>query len=259
MADETQTDDVPLDDATAADTAQDTATAAEPSVAELAAEMGWSPKEQWRGAPDKWKPAAEFLKTTVDINRTQSRELKAMKAQVDRIASTSAAIVEQQVAERVAAAEAKFTAAVEAGDPNAARAATREIDQLKAAAPAADPEAQFAAANPWYGKDEDATALAIGVSNRLAAQGATVEAQLDAAAAAVAKTFPHLAGGAKPAAKAPPAVNAPTSRTAAPSNRAKGVSDLPPSARKAGEMFVAKGLVPSLDAYAKVWLSENAA
>ncbi len=229
---------------------------AEPTVADLAAGMGWSPKDQWRGDPDKWKPAAEFLKNTVDINRTQSRELKAIKSQVERMAATSAAIVEQQVAERVAAAEARFNAAVEAGDPQAARAATREIDRLQATARDADPEAVFAAENPWYGKDDDATAFAIGISNRLANQGKTVAEQLEAAQEGVRKRFPELFND-KPAAKAPPAVNAPASRAASSSHREKGVNDLPMSARKAGETFVAKGLVPNLAAYAKVWHAEN--
>lgn len=157
-------------------------------------------------------------------------------------------------------AEARFRDAVEAGDANAARAATREIDREQAKLSAArvvdDPETAFAADNPWYDKHEGATALAVGVSQRMARQGKTVPEQLEAAAAAVRETFPQLFND-KPGTKAPPAVNAPATRTA-PSNRAKGVADLPPSARKAAEDFARKIPGMTVETYAKTYWAERA-
>lgn len=249
-----------IEQADVAPDAVNEAPAPEPTVSELAAEMGWSPKDQWRGDAAKWKPAADFLKTTVDINRTLSKDVKAMRAETERLARTSASIVEQQVTERVAAAEARFQAAVEAGDAREARAATRDIDALQAqrADAAGNPEASFAEANPWYGKDEEATAFAVATSQRLAAQGKSVADQLEAAQAGVRKRFPELFPDAPPPAKVPPAVHGTTSRTAAPSNRVKGASDLPLSAKTAGEMMVRKGLVKDIATYAKFWHEENA-
>jgi hypothetical protein len=230
--------------------------APEPTVAELATDMGWSPLEQWRGSPDKWKPAHEFLRTTADINRTLAKDVKAMRAETERMARTSASIVEQQVAERVAAAEARFNDAVDAGDANAARAATREVDRLQASIASENPEVGFTAQNAWYGKDDEATAYAVGISQRMAQQGKSVADQLEAAASGVRKRFPELFNDAPPP-KPAPGVNAPMTRATSSSNRAKGVNDLPPSARKAGEMFVAKGLVKDLASYAKTWHDEN--
>lgn len=246
-------------DAPVVDTVAD---APEPSVSDIAASMGWSPRDKFTGDPAKWKPAGEYMRATADINRKLAKEQRELRQTVERMATTSAAIVEQQVAERVAAAEARFDAAVEAGDANAARAATRAIDSERAKLATArandDPEAAFAAENPWYEKDEKATALAVGISQRMARQGKSVAEQLDEAAKAVRETYPHLFGD-KPPIKAAPGVHAPSTRTAAPSNRAKGVADLPPSARKAAEGMVRSMKGMTLEAYAKEYWKEQAA
>lgn len=256
MADlDTAATEAPIDEAPALDAAIDTAPPAEPTVPELAAKMGWTPKEQWRGSPEKWVPAHEFLEGAVNVNQRLRSDIRAVRHETDKLARSTAAIVERQVAERVAMAEARFNAAVEAGDTQAARAATREIDAARAAAPVDNPEERFAEANPWYGKNDEATAFAVGISQRLASQGKSVSEQLEAAEAGVRKRFPELYDA--PPAKGPPAVNAPATRTAAPSNRAKGVNDLPASARIAGEALVKKGYVKDMASYAKEWHAEN--
>ena len=43
----------------------DTKAEEEPELSEvekLALDMGWSPKDKWRGAPEPWRPAYEFIK-----------------------------------------------------------------------------------------------------------------------------------------------------------------------------------------------------
>jgi hypothetical protein len=45
-------------------------------VEDFAGRMGWSPKDQWRGPPEAWKPAAEFIEGTVSVNQSLSKKLK---------------------------------------------------------------------------------------------------------------------------------------------------------------------------------------
>ena len=53
--------------------------------------------------------------------------------------------------------------------------------------------------------------------------------------------------------KAPAAVNSPGSRSASPSNRAKGFADLPPAAQKIAKDMVERKVIPNLDAYTKMY------
>lgn len=238
---------------------------AEPiTVESLAAEKGWSPKEKWRGAPDKWKPADEFIRATFDINDQVRRELKSTKDTVEKLARTSATITADRIAAATREIEARFADAVEAGDVKGAKAATEELRRVEAQA---KPEPENAVADfmdrnkGWYEKDDEATALAVSVSNRLAGQGKSQAEQVEAAEAAVRKFKPELFGDADktPAGRRAPLVNEPGSRSSGTSNRAKGVADLPPSAVRAGQDFVKKGLVPDMATYAKSWHAENAA
>lgn len=49
----------------------------QPSPVEaLATEMGWSPKDQWRGPAEQWKPADQFIRETHSINQHFKQELK---------------------------------------------------------------------------------------------------------------------------------------------------------------------------------------
>jgi len=46
---------------------------AEPTLEDVAARMGWSPRDQWKGDPDKWKPASEFVSSTLRGNGVGSQ------------------------------------------------------------------------------------------------------------------------------------------------------------------------------------------
>jgi len=259
MADETDAPEVIADiapDAPEAATEHDNAPPV--TVDALASEMGWKPLDQWQGDKTKWRPADEYVRATVNINKSLAKDQKAMRDQIERMARTSAAVVEQQVIERLAAAEARFADAVESGDVAAAKAATNAIKRIEATAPQpASAEDEFAAANPWYGKDDEATAHAVSVSQRLAQQGRSIPEQLEAAAESVRKRFPELFD-APPPRKAAPQVNGVVTRTTG-APREKGVADLPAQARQSGEMFVRKGLVKSMADYAKSYWAENPA
>jgi hypothetical protein len=90
MADENGAD--ALDDATdtgATDTTQAGDDAQQPEksfdVEDFAGSMGWAPKDQWRGDPDAWKPAEDFVRGTVSVNQSLSKKLKNLERNTQRI------------------------------------------------------------------------------------------------------------------------------------------------------------------------------
>ena len=61
-----------------------------PSVEELAQRMGWKPKEQFRGDPDKWRPADEFILQGHEIQRSLSSDPRPTSRRSTRATSTPA-------------------------------------------------------------------------------------------------------------------------------------------------------------------------
>lgn len=54
----------------------------EASSQEEARKHGWVPKDEWRGAPDRWRPASEFMDIRNNIQRIASEENSNLRAQV---------------------------------------------------------------------------------------------------------------------------------------------------------------------------------
>jgi hypothetical protein len=237
--------------------------------ADLAKDLGWTPKDKYTGPPEQWKDAETFIRDGRDIQRDTSRELKDVKARLDTIASTSASIVEQQVKERVDDLTVKFKQAVEDGDDAAAFKISEQIRTTAAAATpqGPSPEARaFAERNAgWFQKPghEDATFRAIEICNTLAAQGYKDHGtQLQIAEQRLRREMPELFANQKNG-KPAPGVNAPGSRAPAPSNRAKGYADLPPEARKVADdmadrdVFKLGDVTKSRDLYARNYFANT--
>lgn len=222
-------------------------------IEELAKELRWVPRDQFRGNPEDWKPADEFIRAGRDIQQKVSRELKEVRATVENMSRTSAAVLEQQLAQKKEELEARYTEAVEAGDPNAARQIDRKIASLEAQAPAytgppTDEGQRFAERNAsWYGKDQEATRYAVVRAQHYADQGVVNPArQLAAVEKDMRELFPELFP--KPA-KPAPSVAQPTSRTATTSARKKSLHDLPAEAQAVARDMVERGVIPNTDIY----------
>lgn len=225
------------------------------AVTELARKAGWTPREEFRGNPDKWKPADEYLLVGKENVRSMSRDLRGMRDQLDRVTRTSSQLLEDKLAERDAHWQRVHSQAVEEGDTALADRAVDERMKLKAAAPQTQPgpppeTADFVERNKaWWGVDRLATLRARTIAEELAKEGVPPAEQLREAERAIRKEFPeHFAQ-----AKSPPGVNGPRTRTADIRSRAKGYNDMPEESRKMADDYERRHGVKKEDFARSYW------
>jgi len=230
---------------------------AEPVTIEgLAGEMGWRPKEDWKGDPDKWKPAHEYVRSTVDVNRKVVNRLKGVEDQLARVARTSVSITEREVAKERERLMQEREEAFDAGDRDAFQKAERELAKVATVAPPTVPDEthSFIERNAnWFQKDQEATAWAINRTNELAATGLGHARQLAIVEREAKQMFPEFFEAEKPKPKAAP-LNTPGTRAAV--SAKKGFASLPADAQKAALDFEAKRGI-NREEYAKIYYEEN--
>lgn len=202
----------------------------------LASEMGWVPQDQFRGDPNDWRPAKDFIVKGREINQGLSRELRSVREEVSRMGRVSSQILADKIAERDAYWADQHARAVKAGDQELADRAVDERIKLKTAAPANDTpdvpgETQaWIQRNPWFNTDPLAKVRATELSNSLAQQGVPIDEQLRQVERAIRKEFPEhfpTANG-----KSGAAVQTGGSRKSAPVNREKGFNDMPQASQQ---------------------------
>ena len=226
-------------------------------VASLAKSMGWRPKEDFKGDPNLWKPADEYIRAGGDIQRGQSRELKELRSTMENIARTNAAIVQSTIAAEREKLVNRYNQAVEDGDGQKAFQIGNEIHKLNGNAqqlvnpkPAGPPpEAQeWVSRNQWFTRDPLARDLALNVAERYAQAGHSTEDQLSAAEREVKRQYPHLFPGSS---KPPAGVQPPGARSGAARKQGSTFADLPAEAKKIAESMAERGVIPDKEAYAK--------
>ncbi len=154
----------------------------------VAKRMGWTPKEDWKRDPTKWRDAPEFLENT-------PKELDALKERNRRTAQAAEAAIEDAQRRARQEAEAAVRAAAEAQDPDAAEAAARQLAKASGPPPAV---AAWIARNEWFNTDPTARVLAASVTERLSQEGRSISEQLEGAEAEVKRRFPEHFGQAEP-------------------------------------------------------------
>lgn len=232
-----------------------------PSLEDLASELGWSPKENWRGDGGKeWVDAATFLKSNVDSSKALKRDLKATREASERAARAAATITEQALArqrdELLRARQDAFDSADVAAF-NKADNQLRSLPTVQADVPATSTESRdFQTRNAdWYGIDPIATQIAYNVCEMHSKRGADFATQLQKAEEEVRKRFPELF---TPASKGPAQVNTSGTRAAGSTSRGpKGYADLPPEMKRAAQDFERRGRATK-EEYAKYYWQENA-
>lgn len=249
------------------------------AVSKLAQEMGWSPKDAWRGNPELWKPADQFIRETHNINSHLKSELHNVKRDFEtrterneRMAKQALETQRRQIEESY---EARMLAAAADADMDSYKAAmegksqalknfdeqTKEPEQSQPQAGADEAVQEFIARNrSWYEQDPVMTGAAQGAwgdyqskfpSLPLSQIANMVEEDLR-------KTFPQKFPGAKPGNTQQPNTP-PVEGGLRPISGAqkKGWDTLPAEAKRAGENFIAEGLFGDDKAKAKAAYAEQ--
>lgn len=175
-------------------------------ISEEASLLGWVPKEQFRGDPDKWVEAEEFVERGKHIlpilrknNEKLLGEITILKGQVGTLSdamkeatesmealkvfhkeSTEAQVAKarREILDRLKAAkteqdvDAEVEVQAELSEFDAAgKVATKPAPKVESAPEPLAPEVKaWMAENPWYGVDQERTGLAMGIANRLKAE-----------------------------------------------------------------------------------------
>jgi hypothetical protein len=233
----------------------------QPSEAEVKAQrLGWVPKDQFRGDPEKWRPAEEFLERGESLMPLLQRDIKRLHRQIDQDRKTFAEFMEKAEKDRFAAeeraykrgkaeAEAKLDAAIQNADVAGAQQAKRELAALEEAKPQApqkieekkpqvDPDIQeWMDENPWFNKDQALTAYAGKVFGQLENAGGMSRKQMLAETKKrVMERFPEDFG-INPRREQAASVAAPNGGTAPAKKNARSYENLPPDAKKACDKF----------------------
>ena len=246
-----------------------------------ARELGWVPKEDFRGDETRWTDAETFVKrgeTQMPLLKkqveTQKSEIDYLKRQVKKLAKA------EQNAYNSALEDLKRQQreAVEYGDVAAFEKVEKKIDALKADIEDEKPQAggenpdmafvEFRDANEWYDLgalpaatevQARARVLADRLAEKMAAQGLQREltpSQFFARVAEQVKEQIPMLGDGKPARQKPPSDVAGVTRQQGKSNVRSG-SNLPAEAKAQAKRFFengtirAKDLNEALDKYAK--------
>lgn len=235
-----------------------------PSLEDLASGMGWVPKEKFSGAEADWKPAHEFIRAGKDIQRSLSRELKDVRSTLETVAKTSAAVLQERLAEQRAELTREHQKAVDSGDHDAAlKAATDiiKIDQRAKTAESTRP-APSADAVEWQQRnsrvmgDPLAAQRAVQLCEPYARANWSAGDQLKAIEPILKREFPHLFDQAD--GKPPPGVAAPGTRMNGATAKTQTAADLPKEAREIARDMVDRGLIKTEDDYARNYFAMKA-
>lgn len=233
------------------------ASAAAAAVEAEAAKMGWTPKDQFKGDPAKWRPADEFVERGKNMLPIVQAKVKRQESQIEELTRTvkdfaeHQSKTEQRAYDRaLATLKEQRAAAIAAGDgetfdkvDDAITDLRREVDAkaAKAAAkaePGDDPVyAEWEGRNTWL-KDPRMSAFGTAAANYLRSTGETAQGAefLELVTKEVKTKFPDKFTN--PRREAAPAVEG-----AAPAARKGGKSyaDMPADARAACDRMAKNG------------------
>lgn len=244
----------------AAEAVQD---AAEPTLEDRAREMGWRPKEEFRGDDTKWVDAETFVKRGEEILPIVRANAKKTEEDLAKANATIADMkrsfaefkkfhsqTEQRALERARKElEREMAEAVEAKDHKAVReiaadmaALSKDVQTDGNGDPYATPDhtkalSAWKGENPWFGSDRVMTAAANAIADELEAGGVRGEEQLAEVSKRIKAEFPHKFENERR--KGPAAVEGQTP----PRRAGKSRSDLPPEARQTMDRWIKQGLI----------------
>jgi hypothetical protein len=262
-----------------AETSEDQSTDEEKARAR---KMGWTPKDEFRGDPDKWRDAREFLERGDNMLPIMRERQGKLERRIEELESTLKEFGEyhkkvHKNAYEKALAEIKDEqrAAVEDGDIERFDAAEKKLEDLESSSPGDPPPAspgrtpppgmptpemvkKWEADNSWYGKDKELSAYADAQGAYLREARPELEGQdwLNEITEEVQRRFPEKFQNERRQ-KPGPVDPGGDPASGSPSGKGKGYSDLPPSAKRQCDRFLKEGAIDSREEYAKEWFSQG--
>ncbi len=227
-----------------------------PEVEAEARKMGWTPKEEFRGDPEKWRDASEFLdrgRTMLPIMRKQverqDRQIADLQKTITDLVEFNSKADKRAFDKALKELKEKQVEAVKTGDADAFVKVDEEIADLHKEAkdrpvvtktdPGEDPEyLEWAGRNKWVETDKEAGAYATKYAEYLREKGdkRVGAAFLDDVAKAVKKEFPEKFTN--PRRSAPGPVEGASSSA---KRGGQGYADMPAEARAACDRMVRNG------------------
>jgi predicted nucleic acid-binding Zn-ribbon protein len=180
-----------------------------PTVEVLAEKMGWSPQDKWRGDPEQWKPADEFILASREIQDRKSSEihhlkgdLKSLKETMEGMAANFTAQTRKALQEQRKRLQAEFDEAVDNGDKEGARRAstalrevdsqeTKDDDQTRLLELWQPHAVKFESAHAEVLKDPEAEIRASELIQKLAQRGHTPEETYEIVGKSLKREFPE--------------------------------------------------------------------
>ena len=147
----------------------------------VARRMGWVPLEEWTREPSSWVEADEFLDTT-------TKKIDNLKDRLKRTGQAADAAIEEARRRAREEAEMQLRQAARTGNEELAVQAARQVAQN------AGPDPRTVAwigRNPWFNENPAARMVAAAICDQEAANGASIEDQLERAETEVRRRFPE--------------------------------------------------------------------
>jgi hypothetical protein len=152
-----------------------------------AEKMGWTPKDQFRGDPAKWRPADEFVERGENMlpllraqSKRQEREIAELKAGMKELGEYHTKTEQRAYAKAIQDLREQRAAAIAAGDGVAFDKVDGEIDRLKkdleSKAPPAQKDENDPAFQEWlsrnrWAEDEEMQFVGEGIAKSLVKKG----------------------------------------------------------------------------------------
>lgn len=238
-----------------------------------AREMGWVPKDEFKGDTSRWSDAETFVKKGEEVLPLIKAQNKALKRQLDEMkrdlkkASAYFSDAEKRGYERARAEiEERLEQAVESGDAAAAKKAMADADKLRedmrdtksenSAEDAKEAFDDWREGNTWYDRANLSSASETDINARLYADR-MVEKHLDKTKDMSPSEFFDFIGGLVherfPSLKAKPPRQKPQSEVAGGTRAAprggRSFADLPQEAQRMADKWIKQGLIKDRATY----------
>lgn len=151
-------------------------------IEKIAAEGGWSPKDEWRGEEGNWKSAEDFVREGIKIQSKQHEKIERLQGTVDRVeenikkmAQSESSRMKKALESQKVRLEQERQEAYDDQDDEKFKQADKELRdtdvQLNEINPVEEEykvgEKAFVKNNEWYGKNKAMTAYTLAIAQNL--------------------------------------------------------------------------------------------